>query len=81
MQIAHLPTVLDRAAARRESLDSEIQVEKVCTCLGEGVSLYDEVQFVMGDGHMGPPWEQTTEDITFPQLRWWGVKLLENVSW
>ena len=40
-------------------------------------SLYSEVQCIMGNGHMGPlPYPvdrkmtDTTENITFPQLRW-----------
>ena len=34
--------------------------------------LYSEVQCIMGNGHIGPPCgqTQTTENITFPRLRW-----------
>ena len=42
-------------------------------CL-EGV--WEPVQWVMGNGHMAPPVNRqtdTTENITFPQLRWWAV--------
>ena len=40
---------------------------------------YSEVQCIMGNGHIGLPWslcQQTdmTENITFAQLRWRGVK-------
>ena len=81
MQIAHLLTVLDRAAASTESLDSEIQVEKVWTCFGG--SLYDEVQFIMDDGHMGSPCEHT-HTHTHTHTRDWRqlpTVSLENVSW
>ena len=38
-------------------------------------SLYGEVQCILGNGHMGTPEQtdrqtETTENITFPQLRW-----------
>ena len=43
--------------------------------LGCGVALYNEVQFIMGNGHIGSPCGQTdrTENITFPQLHWQAV--------
>ena len=47
--------------------------------LGLGVR-YGEVQCIMDNGHMGPlpPCRQTdtTENITFPQLRWRAVMTL-----
>ena len=58
-------------------LHSEVQVEQVQTCLVRGrVALYGEVQSIMGNGHMRPPYVNrqndvhTMENITFPQLRW-----------
>ena len=42
-------------------------------------SLYREVQCIMRNDHMGPLWTDrhtqthTTENVTFPQLRWWVV--------
>ena len=38
-------------------------------------TLYSEVQCITGNFHMGTPCEQTdtSEKITFPQLRWWAV--------
>ena len=42
---------------------------------GQGV-LYGEVQFIMGNGHMGLPMDRQTYtigNITFPKLRWWAV--------
>ena len=42
-------------------------------CLGERIrALYSEVECIMGNGDMGTPCEQTdtTENITFPQIRW-----------
>ena len=43
-------------------------------------ALYREVQCVMGNGHLGPPGGQTdtTEKITFPQLRWLAVIITFN---
>ena len=54
------------------SLSNEIKVEQVWPCRGEGVSLYGEVQCIMGKVHMGPHDIQTyaTENSTFLQLRW-----------
>ena len=42
------------------------------------VGLYSEVQYIMGNGHMGTAcplsrMTDTTENITFPQLRWQAV--------
>ena len=41
--------------------------------------LYSEVQGIMGNGHMGIPYEQTdaSENI-FPQLRWRAVKVMDT---
>ena len=48
------------------------------SCLEGGLepgweSMYGEVQCIMGYGHMRPSCGQTdtTENNTFPQLRWW----------
>ena len=40
-----------------------------------GGGLYNEVRYIMGDGHMGTPSGQTdrTEQIIFTQLRWRAV--------
>ena len=49
-------------------------------------SLYDEVQCIMGIGHMGHPCglhdnqTDTTENITFPQLPWRTVTKLVTLS-
>ena len=44
--------------------------------IGGGV-LYNDFQCIMGIGHMGPPIPReqtdTSENIIFPQLRWWAV--------
>ena len=44
---------------------------------GLGRALYSKVQWIIGNGHMGTPCEQTetSENITFPQLRWRAVKM------
>ena len=45
---------------------------RLCT---EG-ALYNEVQCIMGNGHIGPPGQtDMTENITFLQLRWRAVKM------
>ena len=46
---------------------------------------YGEVQCIMGNADMGPPtpvdrMTDTTENITFPQLRWLAVNMDEQVS-
>ena len=45
---------------------------------GAGGSLYGEIQCTMGNGHTGtsPPnrMTDTTENITFQELRFWAVK-------
>ena len=45
-----------------------------------GGGLYSEVQCIMGNGHIGTPYEQTdtSENIIFPQLRWRGVKIMDT---
>ena len=42
--------------------------------------LYGEVQCIIGNGHMGSPCGQTdtTENITFSQLRWQAVTRLDS---
>ena len=41
--------------------------------------LYSEVKCIMGNGHMVPPpvdrQTDTTKNITFPQPRWWAVRI------
>ena len=46
-------------------------------CLEGG--LYSEVQYIIGNGHMGAPppsnrMTDTCENMTFPELHWWGGK-------
>ena len=47
-------------------------------------SMYSEVQYIMGDGLISPPPQHrqtcTTENFTFPQLRWWVVKMKNTVT-
>ena len=50
---------------------------------GKAGALYNEVQCILGNGHMGPHLcEQTdrTENITFPQLRWRAVNIDVNYN-
>ena len=46
-------------------------------------SLYGEMQFIMGIGHTPPPFPcgqtDTTENITFPLLRWRALKMLVSI--
>ena len=55
-------------------------------CLGVGVSLFDKVQCIMANGHMGlpSPWTHrmtdTTENITFSQLSAVMIKYLRLAS-
>ena len=49
--------------------------------------LYSEVKCIMGNGHMVPPpvdrQTGTTKNITFPQPRWWAVRIkyLKSRRW
>ena len=47
-------------------------------------SLYGEVQYIMGNGHMGPPWKDrqthATGNITFPKLRWLAVTMVSSLN-
>ena len=45
-----------------------------------GGGLYSEVQCIMGNGHIGTPYEQTdtSENIIFPQLRRRVVKIMDT---
>ena len=52
-----------------------LQVEQDRTCL-EDMGVYDKVECLMGNGHMGPPQPltdrqtHTIENVTFPQMHW-----------
>ena len=47
---------------------------------GREGALYSEVQCIMVNGHMGTfcvnRQTDTSENITFPQLCWWAVKIM-----
>ena len=46
---------------------------------GWGEAICSEVQYILGNGHMGNPFKQmtdTSENITFLQLRWLAVRIM-----
>ena len=74
MRTSRLPTVGASVATRCQYWGGALLVGGQ----GQQWSLAGEVQCIIGNGHMGPPpniMTNTTENITFPQLRWRAVTM------
>ena len=82
MFIARLPTVCASVATRCNYWGTSLIMSDV---RGSGrKALYTEVQYIMGNGHMGSPLlnrqTDTSENITFLQIRWQAVTKLFNIG-
>ena len=73
MFTARLPTVCASVATRCKYWGTSLIMSYVREGAGRK-ALYTEVQYIMGNGHMGSPLvsslTDTSENITFLQLRW-----------